>query len=124
LDQSQEDWPAVQVQPLDEAIQHLNRVDLVKIDVEGSETRVIDGATQVISRFRPVLILEVNRTQLQKLGSSDQELLGRLTGLGYICHVRQHKRLREISPADLNNDVTFNVIAVPKNRALQSIRRR
>jgi FkbM family methyltransferase len=122
LDEAQKNWPTVNVQPLDEAVADLERVDLIKIDVEGSETAVIDGAAQVISRFRPVMILEINRTQLKRSGSSSQELLEKLERLSYDCYVRVHKRLRVVSRADLNNGFTFNVIAIPKERTAQGIR--
>jgi len=38
----------------------LDRLDLIKIDVEGSEMRVLEGAAQTLDRFRPILITEYN----------------------------------------------------------------
>lgn len=38
----------------------LPRLDLVKVDVEGFETEVLDGATAAIARHRPAFILEFN----------------------------------------------------------------
>lgn len=42
------------------AERRLTRLDLVKIDVEGFEAEVLDGAAQSLDRFRPVVVLEVN----------------------------------------------------------------
>lgn len=36
------------------------RVDLIKIDVEGAEGRVLSGARRMLRRFRPILITEYN----------------------------------------------------------------
>ncbi len=38
----------------------LPRLDFVKIDVEGFETEVLDGAAAAIARFRPVFFIEFN----------------------------------------------------------------
>ncbi len=38
----------------------LSRVDVIKIDVEGGEISVLEGATQSLSRHRPVVVLEFN----------------------------------------------------------------
>ena len=36
------------------------RIDLIKMDVEGAESRVLAGATRMLRRFRPLLITEYN----------------------------------------------------------------
>ena len=40
------------------AERNLARLDLVKIDVEGHERSVLDGAASILDRFRPVLVIE------------------------------------------------------------------
>lgn len=71
-------------------------VSLIKIDVQGSELRVIEGARQTIARFRPALFVEVDDTHLRLGGASAAALLDRLADLGYRPH-----RLRRagLSPA-------------------------
>lgn len=62
----------------------LTRVDLVKLDVEGSEVRVLRGARATLARFRPALVVECNPVALsgqQRATSGD--LLDALDGLGY-----------------------------------------
>jgi FkbM family methyltransferase len=48
----------VDVSTLDEL--HIERIDLLKIDVEGMEREVLDGAMHSISRHRPVIFCECN----------------------------------------------------------------
>lgn len=52
----------IEIQRLDDVFAHLPvpRVDFIKIDVEGFEIFVIDGAAKTIGQFRPVVVLEMN----------------------------------------------------------------
>jgi FkbM family methyltransferase len=45
----------------------LDRLDLVKIDVEGAEGRVLTGGRATIERFRPTLVLELNPICLRRM---------------------------------------------------------
>jgi FkbM family methyltransferase len=59
------------------------RVSLVKVDVQGAEQRVLDGARETLARNRPVLVLEIDDRALRAFGSSARSLEDFLTGLGY-----------------------------------------
>ncbi len=57
-----DDWNVVgnvQATTLDEAF-HGDRLDLIKIDVEGHEVNVIEGALSVIGKFLPIILCEVS----------------------------------------------------------------
>jgi FkbM family methyltransferase len=57
----------------------LRRLDLVKIDVEGSELQVLEGAAATIARFRPTLVVELNPVTLRRMqGRRPEELFRRL----------------------------------------------
>ena len=43
------------------ALEGLKRLDYVKIDVEGAEDRILAGARELISRFKPVIQVEINK---------------------------------------------------------------
>jgi FkbM family methyltransferase len=61
---------------LDEALGDLQRLDLVKIDVEGMEPRALRGAEATIERFRPVLISEFHPWAIERAcGESPLEFL-------------------------------------------------
>jgi hypothetical protein len=67
----------------DEAISGVARIDLIKIDVEGAETRVIRGLHNTLARDKPDLIVEVSHIYLQQAGSSGPELCNTIMEHGY-----------------------------------------
>jgi FkbM family methyltransferase len=56
---------------------------LIKIDVEGFETKVIRGLTKTIKRHLPIIITEVIGSHLERAGSSIEDLKKAMEGLGY-----------------------------------------
>lgn len=56
---------------------------LVKLDVEGFERQVLEGAEATIRRFRPLIYCEFNDVILRDAGSSSAELFSAFTELGY-----------------------------------------
>lgn len=54
--------PAV---PLDRLGSGLERVDFLKIDVEGAEPAVLAGMSDTIARFRPTIVLEFNASRYE-----------------------------------------------------------
>jgi FkbM family methyltransferase len=69
----------VQVRALDELIAagELPVPDLIKMDVEGAEVRVLQGAEQVLRASRPTLIVSTHGEEL------DRTCRDRLAGFGY-----------------------------------------
>jgi FkbM family methyltransferase len=75
----------VPVVRLDDVVREnqLARLDLIKIDVEGAELRVIQGATATLSRHRPLLLFEASDSALRQQGASREQLLHYLRTLEY-----------------------------------------
>lgn len=66
------------------------RIDLIKIDVEGSEPAVLRGAAGTLARFRPALLVEVNPVTLQRFARTSlddffQALRACAPRLYYLC---------------------------------------
>jgi FkbM family methyltransferase len=57
----------------------LPRVDFIKMDVEGFEAYVIDGADYIIRRDRPVIVVECKPGNAERYGLQQQEALYKLT---------------------------------------------
>ncbi|MBM0743189.1 FkbM family methyltransferase [Phormidium sp. CLA17] len=75
----------VSVQQLDNLIEEMSvqRIDIIKIDVEGAEFLVFEGSRNVIERFHPLICFELLDSALQNQGSSSVSLLRYLRDLGY-----------------------------------------
>ena len=65
IDYSEEKTSEIRMLALDSFA--LRRVDLIKIDVEGMELDVLEGAAQSIARYHPVLMVESIKTDKAKL---------------------------------------------------------
>lgn len=62
----------------------IQRVDVVKIDVEGAELRALRGAAGVLTRHRPTLLLELNAQALRAQGARIDDLLDLLADHRYV----------------------------------------
>jgi len=61
----------------------LRRCDLIKIDVEGAEGGVLRGGRRTLERFKPRLLIELNKPMLERSGTSPATLAVSLSDLGY-----------------------------------------
>ncbi|MEZ5889988.1 MAG: FkbM family methyltransferase [Xanthobacteraceae bacterium] len=52
----------------------VQRIDVVKIDVEGAEMAVLKGASSIIRKYKPLLIIELSDKHLVRQGSSVSEV--------------------------------------------------
>jgi len=70
---------------LDSAINELDldRLDLIKLDIDGFECQMLRGAAKTLMKWRPILIMELAPYVLEEQGSSIDELLGLLHTYGY-----------------------------------------
>ena len=73
----------VSIWTLDKVCRYFDRVDFIKLDVEGSEPEVLDGAKETLNRFRPTMLIEVNQWQLGVRGLKPVDIYNRLDALGY-----------------------------------------
>ena len=76
----------VPVRRLDDVVEEhaISRVDFIKVDIEGSELRMLVGANRTLRRFRPPLLLEVSEDYLVRRGDSSEKLTTYLKGLDYV----------------------------------------
>ncbi len=94
-------------------------VGLIKIDVEGHELAVLRGATGLIARCRPVLVIEMEEKHLHR---PIADAIAEVAALGYVPHVAGPRGLAPLRPEDLPRlhgpgvppaDYVFNWVFLP-----------
>ena len=94
--------------------QGLERVDLIKIDVEGHEFQVLTGAVETITRFRPQILIEVFEETLCRQGTCVEAVLGFLTTHGYALNEFSDVNGELVPLASLPGNESRNLVALPR----------
>jgi FkbM family methyltransferase len=88
----------------------IERIDLIKMDIEGAEPFVLEGARESIERFKPTFLMELNSRTLTQLGWTTARLGKLLLSFGYSAF-EVGPSLRRSHPISNFDDVKFaNVI--------------
>ena len=99
----------IQTKKIDE-LSFDNKISFIKIDVEGHELEVIEGAKNTIKRDKPVLLVEIEKQYTKK---EVAESINFINSLGYKSYYFNKKDLK--STTELNNlDLFNNFIFFPK----------
>jgi FkbM family methyltransferase len=108
----------VDVRRLDDLVreQAPARIDVIKMDVEGAETRLLRGASYTLRKYRPILLFEAEDGSLNNQGSSREELVSLVGALDYRMYVfdRTTGLPREAQPGEYDH----NMIAAPVENPL------
>lgn len=73
----------VSVTTLDDYAENLAAVDIIKIDVEGAEERVLRGAQSTLARFSPRIFMELSTSFYDRHGLSVNGTFEFMSALGY-----------------------------------------
>jgi len=94
----------------------ITRLDVLKMDVEGAELRLIEGAHETLSRFRPVILFEALDAALRHQGGGSEALCDALSALGYRLYVFSDDTGLPVPAAP--GRFGENMIAIPAERSL------
>ncbi|NCC61137.1 MAG: FkbM family methyltransferase [Verrucomicrobiae bacterium] len=88
------------VMRLDDYIEQkdIQRIDCIKIDVEGFELFVLNGAHKALTRWHPTILLELNDAHQRAQGNTAQEVVKCISSYGY--HMFDMMSNAMISPQD------------------------
>jgi FkbM family methyltransferase len=107
----------IALRPLDAL--ELDRVDLLKVDVEGAELRVFRGARKTLERCRPYILSELSPEMLARASNAPVEAyFGLLNQLGYRSFIVDAERCGEETrdfPADWHKPL-INLALVPREK--------
>lgn len=65
----------VNTMPLDEFINEIESTQLIKIDVEGAELKVLEGARKLIEKHRPIIIFECGKGAADFYGTTPEMVI-------------------------------------------------
>lgn len=99
----------VPVRTLDSVLS--SKVDLIKIDVEGSELNVLQGASRIIRESNPTVVTELLRKWMKPFGHSPQMFLDLMCQNGYRAFAIKESTVFEIQEID-ENTVETNFIFI------------
>lgn len=107
-----ENLPTVTVQTgrLDDLLPKGIRINLVKIDVEGAEGKVLEGMQDYLRRDHPDLVLEISDNFLRALGDTADGLCQSLFRHGYRMYEIEHDGLRPIAAWSADLPPQFNAL--------------
>jgi FkbM family methyltransferase len=72
------------------------RIDVIKLDVQGHEWHVLESAHEMIARFKPIILCELEERWLKLPGTSSADLKAYAASLGYTVNRITGTRLRRI----------------------------
>jgi FkbM family methyltransferase len=101
----------VDIYALDENPPTTNRLDFVKIDVEGYEMKVLKGGQQLFRSHKPMIVLEINFYALERMQTAASDVYRLLTEWGYQLFILEKGKLVEFLPV-LKTPIVFNLIAI------------
>jgi FkbM family methyltransferase len=92
----------------------IGNLKAIKIDAEGAEFSILSGARDLLERSGvPFIIAEVNRFGLQHMGTSEGELRGVMSALGYETYLFQpgQMSLTRLTPEQSpDTNYVFNIL--------------
>lgn len=89
----------------------VEKVDFIKLDVEGAELQVLKGAKTTIQKFKPKWMIEINEEACIAGGYQPQDILDFLDGFGYEFYkIGLRGRLAKINTV---TDSFVNIVALP-----------
>ena len=71
----------------------IDRLDFIKVDIEGFEERMLLGGSQTLQRHQPPLLVELNPSTLVRQNSSAERIAELLRSLGYALYEAQREKL-------------------------------
>lgn len=112
-DDSKYSYQEIDVISLDNFISsnNINKLNIIKIDVEGFEKEVLLGAENTIRQFKPIIYIEVNNNFLKEHQTSASEIYNFFKSISYTLYFAETNKV--IKPDYDFENCHFDAIAIP-----------
>lgn len=81
----------VKLAPLDSFMGEIDRCDYIKVDIEGFETKMLNGARGILTKYKPYILMEINEGALNAQNTSSHDVFAILSQIGYKWRVAEGK---------------------------------
>ncbi len=106
-----EELTEVQAVPVDDLLERMHRIDVIKIDVEGAETRALRGLTRTLAANPGIKVMfEWSPGQMKMFDDDPQDLIDLFTDAGFRFRLIEDG-LAPITPSGLLQREYGNVVA-------------
>ena len=92
-----------------DSIKFENKIGFIKIDVEGHELEVIEGALKTIKENKPVLLIEIEEKHSKRMVIDSIKYI---KNIGYKCYFEKNKELLQVEKLKNVNE-EFNFFFLP-----------
>lgn len=99
---------------------NIKKIDLIKLDTEGYEFPIIQGAKDILSgKEKPLIVMEINKENIRPLGLTQKQIIDFVESFGYSTKVINGE-MRDVGTKDIDNPRSKieNFFFVPKGRVL------
>ncbi len=101
----------------------IQRIDFIKIDTDGHEPEVLEGAKKIIAKFRPTIIFEAGEYPLREKGITSRFYLDFFEKLHYSLFDIQHKE--KITMKNYRSLIpplsTIDIIGMPRKNTASEV---
>lgn len=103
----------IKIQKLDDFINDLKpeNITFIKLIVEGFEPEVIKGGWNTITKYKPVIFLEVTESWWKENNSTVTEVVDKLRTLGYRFEIEHYNEMLPYDPEQYAFRTQFNLLA-------------
>jgi FkbM family methyltransferase len=95
----------------------INKIDFIKIDVDGYECKIIKGGLNTLKKSRPILVIEMGDYWLRSAGDNIENLVVLLDSIGYTyLNEDDFSEIKDIISfvKSIECEKTVNVICIPE----------
>lgn len=101
---------------------NINRIDIIKLDIQGAEPMALEGARNVLNRFSPIMFIEISPSDLACIGKTARDLVLQIESLGYrVYEYDKHLTCNHLLGNEIAIDYSAENILCCKNSLHTSI---
>ena len=99
---------ACQLTTLDSFVKEngIDKIDFIKIDVEGNEKFVLEGGKETLEKYRPLVYTELLRKHAKRFGYHPNDVIDFMKRFDYACFAIREGSLTEVDRIEETTEET------------------